>query len=137
MHTRNTLAGECYRVDAETILQETPQMIDEDISMVAEPPAKYSLFPDFFSVPFPPIQPKSVPFIDLFAGIGGIRIPFDELGYNCVLRLSGMQKLAKLIMRISGCTLSVTSRKYLPSVFPHTNSCLQAFRAKLSLLWGK
>lgn len=87
MHTRNTLAGECYRVDAETILQETPQMIDEDISMVAEPPAKYSLFPDFFSVPFPPIQPKSVPFIDLFAGIGGIRIPFDELGYNCVLHV--------------------------------------------------
>lgn len=23
-------------------------------------------------------------FIDLFAGIGGIRIPFDEMGYNCV-----------------------------------------------------
>ena len=23
-------------------------------------------------------------FIDLFAGIGGIRIPFDELGYQCV-----------------------------------------------------
>lgn len=23
-------------------------------------------------------------FIDLFAGIGGIRLPFDELGYNCV-----------------------------------------------------
>lgn len=25
-----------------------------------------------------------VRFIDLFAGIGGIRIPFDELGYQCV-----------------------------------------------------
>ena len=24
-------------------------------------------------------------FIDLFAGIGGIRIPFDELGGKCVL----------------------------------------------------
>ena len=23
-------------------------------------------------------------FIDLFAGIGGIRLPFDELGYQCV-----------------------------------------------------
>ena len=23
-------------------------------------------------------------FIDLFAGIGGMRLPFDELGYECV-----------------------------------------------------
>ena len=27
---------------------------------------------------------ESIKFIDLFAGIGGIRIPFDELGYKCV-----------------------------------------------------
>lgn len=26
----------------------------------------------------------SIRFIDLFAGIGGIRLPFDELGYKCV-----------------------------------------------------
>lgn len=27
---------------------------------------------------------RTLKFIDLFAGIGGIRIPFDELGYKCV-----------------------------------------------------
>ena len=27
---------------------------------------------------------ESIKFIDLFAGIGGIRLPFDELGYKCV-----------------------------------------------------
>ena len=27
---------------------------------------------------------KQIAFIDLFAGIGGIRLPFDELGYKCV-----------------------------------------------------
>lgn len=27
---------------------------------------------------------KDIKFIDLFAGIGGIRLPFDELGYHCV-----------------------------------------------------
>ena len=27
---------------------------------------------------------KIIKFIDLFAGIGGIRIPFDELGAKCV-----------------------------------------------------
>lgn len=30
------------------------------------------------------IKMKHLKFIDLFAGIGGIRIPFDELGYECV-----------------------------------------------------
>lgn len=27
---------------------------------------------------------QPIKFIDLFAGIGGIRLPFDELGYECV-----------------------------------------------------
>ncbi len=27
---------------------------------------------------------ERIKFIDLFAGIGGIRLPFDELGYQCV-----------------------------------------------------
>lgn len=42
------------------------------------------LFNDFFDVPFPSPKTYSHTFIDLFAGIGGIRIPFDELGYKCV-----------------------------------------------------
>lgn len=31
-----------------------------------------------------PTHMNHIRFIDLFAGIGGIRIPFDELGYKCV-----------------------------------------------------
>lgn len=38
---------------------------------------------------------KSIRFIDLFAGIGGIRIPFDELGYKCVFS-SEWDKAAQL-----------------------------------------
>lgn len=37
----------------------------------------------------------SVRFIDLFAGIGGIRIPFDEMGYKCVFS-SEWDKAAQL-----------------------------------------
>ena len=47
-------------------------MSDEGLWKLTEDAAQYSLFADFFNVPFP--SPK----------IGGIRIPFDEMGYQCV-----------------------------------------------------
>ena len=54
-----------------------------DTLMVADQPLQQELFSEFFDVPFPlPKEPRHT-FIDLFAGIGGIRIPFDELGYQC------------------------------------------------------
>lgn len=57
---------------------------EKDISRLAESPYENDLFKDFFSVPYPPQTTSKITFIDLFAGIGGIRIPFDEQGYQCV-----------------------------------------------------
>ena len=57
---------------------------DEDIAYAAECPLDFDLFRDFFEVPFPSPNTYEHTFIDLFAGIGGIRIPFDEMGYHCV-----------------------------------------------------
>ena len=57
---------------------------DEEIARAAESPLEFDLFREFYEVPFPSPKTYDHTFIDLFAGIGGIRIPFDEMGYHCV-----------------------------------------------------
>lgn len=56
----------------------------EDLLNVVSEPMQMSLFSDFFKVPFPNPEKAKFSFIDLFAGIGGIRLPFSEMGYKCV-----------------------------------------------------
>ena len=58
--------------------------LHEELNIIEDPDFQYYL-PVQWDIPFPPPENPKFKFVDLFAGIGGIRLAFQNLGGKCVL----------------------------------------------------
>lgn len=115
------------------------ELTDDFVTMAAEDPTQYGLFDEFFNVPFPNPKNSQFTLIDLFAGIGGIRLPFHELGYQCVFS-SEWDKYAQQTYFANfgempfGDITKESTKKYIPD---HFDLLLAGFPCQAFSIMGK
>lgn len=80
---------------------------------------------------------KTIRFIDLFAGIGGIRIPFDELGYECVFSSEWDEKACKTYEANFGELPAGDITKIDENDIPPFDVCLAGFPCQAFSIMGK
>ena len=80
---------------------------------------------------------KRLRYIDLFAGIGGIRIPFDELGYECVFSSEWDEKACKTYQANFHETPHGDITKISERDIPPFDVCLAGFPCQAFSIMGK
>ena len=114
--------------------------LDKDVEsegMVCENSIEGNLFTDYMSVPFPAPKNPTFTFIDLFAGIGGIRIPYDELGGNCVFSSEWDKKACKTYFANFGVVPYGDITKIPAEAIPAHDLLLAAFPCQAFSIIGK
>lgn len=84
-----------YAQEAEKLLH--PESDNEKSDIVSESAIQYNLF-NVNAVPFPAPKNPKFTFIDLFAGIGGFRMAFQNLGGKCVFSSEWDEKAKETYM---------------------------------------
>lgn len=98
LQNEGTKFEKTFAKEAEKNLHPKSERSEEDVDLAFESALQYNLFENVFNVPFPaPPKPKFT-FIDLFAGIGGFRMSFQNLGGKCVFTSEWDEKAKETYM---------------------------------------